>query len=146
MHTYMLDGDNVRHGLCRDLGFTAEDRVENMRRVGEVARLMVDAGLIVLAAFISPYRSERRATRDLLDLGEFYEVYVDAPLAIAEERDPKGLYAKAREGELRNFTGVDAPYEEPERPELHIDTTQLAPEQAAQQVVEMLARSGVLGG
>ena len=146
MHTYMLDGDNVRHGLCRDLGFTAEDRVENMRRVGEVARLMVDAGLIVLAAFISPYRSERRATRDLLDLGEFYEVYVDAPLAIAEERDPKGLYAKAREGELRNFTGVDAPYEEPERPELHIDTTQLAPEQAAQQVVELLARSGVLGG
>ncbi len=146
MHTYMLDGDNVRHGLCRDLGFTPADRVENMRRVGEVARLMVDAGLIVLASFISPYAGERRAIRARLDPGEFLEVFVDTPLAVAEERDTKGLYAKARRGELANFTGIDAPYEAPEAPELRIDTTQMTPERAAGEIIEMLARAGVLGG
>ncbi len=144
IHTYLLDGDNVRHGLCRDLGFTAADRVENMRRVGEVARLMADAGLIVLASFISPYRAERRAIRDLLEPGEFHEVYVDTPLALAEQRDRKGLYAKARRGELLNFTGIDAPYEAPEAPELHIDTTAISAQDAAAQVIEMLARSGAL--
>ena len=146
IHTYMLDGDNVRHGLCRDLGFTPADRVENLRRVGEVSRLMVDAGLIVLASFISPYRSERRAIRDLLEPGEFHEVFVDTPLAVAEQRDTKGLYAKARRGELVNFTGVDAPYEAPEHAELRIDTTQTTPDRAAAEIIEMLARAGILGG
>jgi bifunctional enzyme CysN/CysC len=145
LHTYLLDGDNVRHGLCRDLGFTAADRVENIRRVGEVARLMVDAGLIVLASFISPYRNERRSVRDILAPGEFHEVYVDTPLALAEQRDRKGLYAKARRGELLNFTGVDAPYEAPEAPELRIDTTAMSAEEAATEVIAMLERSGVLG-
>ena len=146
MHTYLLDGDNVRHGLCRDLGFTAADRVENIRRVGEVARLMVDAGLIVLASFISPYRDDRRSVRELLEPGEFHEVYVDTPLELAERRDRKGLYAKARRGELVNFTGIDAPYEAPETPELRIDTTAMTAEDAAAEVIEMLARAGVLGG
>jgi bifunctional enzyme CysN/CysC len=144
-HTYMLDGDNVRHGLCRDLGFTAVDRVENLRRVGEVARLMVDAGLIVIASFISPYRNERQSIRDLLEPGEFHEVFVDTPLEVAEQRDAKGLYAKARRGELLNFTGVDAPYEAPESPELHIDTTALTPEQAAAEVIDLLTGAGRLG-
>jgi bifunctional enzyme CysN/CysC len=144
LHTYMLDGDNVRHGLCRDLGFTAVDRVENMRRVGEVARLMIDAGLIVIASFISPYRNERQSIRNLLDAEEFFEVFVDTPLELAEQRDGKGLYAKARRGELRNFTGIDAPYEAPESPELRIDTTALSPEQAAAEVIEMLTQSGRL--
>ncbi|HEY0309752.1 MAG TPA: sulfate adenylyltransferase subunit CysN, partial [Luteimonas sp.] len=126
-HTYLLDGDNVRHGLNKDLGFTAEDRVENIRRVAEVARLMVDAGLIVLVSFISPFRAERRMARELFGEGEFLEVFVDTPLAVAEERDVKGLYAKARAGQLRNFTGIDSPYEIPERPEVVLDTTSGAP-------------------
>jgi len=139
-HTYLLDGDNVRHGLNRDLGFTDEDRVENIRRVAEVARLMVDAGLIVLVSFISPFRDERRMARDLFDAGEFAEVFVDTPLAVCEARDPKGLYAKARAGELRNFTGVDSPYEIPLDPELHLRTEKESVDALAKRVVEFLDR------
>jgi bifunctional enzyme CysN/CysC len=137
-HTYLLDGDNVRHGLNKDLGFTEEDRVENIRRVAEVAKLMVDAGLIVLTAFISPFRAERQLARDLLDQGEFIEVFVDTPLAVAEARDVKGLYKKARSGQLKNFTGVDSPYEAPEAPELRIDTTSIDPVEAAEKIVAWL--------
>ena len=137
-HSYLLDGDNIRHGLNRDLGFTEADRVENIRRVAEVARLMVDAGLIVLTAFISPFRAERELARNLLDAGEFIEVYVDTPLEVVEQRDVKGLYAKARRGELINFTGIDSPYEAPESPELRVATTTLSPEQAADLVIEKL--------
>jgi bifunctional enzyme CysN/CysC len=143
-HTYLLDGDNVRHGLNRDLGFSEEDRVENIRRVGEVARLMVDAGLITLVSFISPFRSERAMARNLVGPGEFFEVFVDTPIAIAEERDPKGLYRKARRGELKNFTGIDSPYEAPENPEIRIDTTGQTPEQAAELIIAHLVESGVL--
>ena len=145
-HTYLLDGDNVRHGLNRDLGFTDADRVENIRRVAEVARLMADAGLIVLTSFISPFRAERRMARDLMPEGEFFEVFVDAPLAVAEERDVKGLYKKARSGQLKNFTGIDSPYEAPEAPEIRIDTTAMTPEEAAQAVCQALTRAGVLRG
>ncbi|QXB56620.1 adenylyl-sulfate kinase [Aeromonas sp. FDAARGOS 1415] len=119
-HTYLLDGDNVRHGLCGDLGFDDAARQENIRRVGEVAKLMVDAGLIVLTAFISPFRAERELVRNLVGEGEFVEVFVDAPLAVCEERDPKGLYKKARAGEITNFTGIDSAYEAPEQPEIHL--------------------------
>jgi bifunctional enzyme CysN/CysC len=143
-HTYLLDGDNVRHGLNKDLGFTAADRVENIRRIAEVAKLMVDAGLIVGTAFISPFRAERSMARALLGDGEFIEVFVDTPLGIAEERDPKGLYKKARRGELKNFTGIDSPYEAPENPELRIDTTSLSPEAAAETVVAFLQDRGVV--
>ena len=142
--TYLLDGDNVRHGLSKDLGFTEADRVENIRRVAEVARLMVDAGLIVLVSFISPFAAERRMARALVAQGEFYEVFVDAPLAVAEQRDTKGLYRKARRGELKNFTGIDSPYERPEHPEITIDTTTTAPEDAANTVVARLKAQGVL--
>jgi adenylyl-sulfate kinase len=134
-HTYLLDGDNVRHGLNKDLGFTDADRVENIRRVAEVARLMVDAGLIVLVSFISPFRAERRMARALVDEGEFIEVFVDVPLDVAEARDPKGLYKKARRGELKNFTGLDSPYELPEHPEVRLDTAAMTPEDAAQVVL-----------
>jgi bifunctional enzyme CysN/CysC len=137
-HTYLLDGDNVRHGLNKDLGFTDEDRVENIRRVAEVAKLMADAGLIVLVSFISPFRSERRMARDLMAEGEFVEVFVDTPLAVAEGRDVKGLYKKARNGELKNFTGVDSPYEPPEHAEIRIDTTTLSAEEAAELIVQRL--------
>jgi bifunctional enzyme CysN/CysC len=143
-HTYILDGDNVRHGLNKDLGFTDADRVENIRRVAEVSRLMVDAGLIVMVAFISPFRAERRMARMLFEGGEFIEVFVDTPLAVAEGRDPKGLYKKARRGELRNFTGVDSPYEPPEHPDVRIDTTQLSPEQAVNELVAELRKRGVI--
>ena len=143
-HTYLLDGDNVRHGLNKDLGFTAQDRVENIRRVAEVARLMADAGLITLVSFISPFRSERRMARDLMPAGDFFEVYVDAPLAVAEARDPKGLYRKARRGELANFTGIDSPYEAPEAPEIRIDTTALSAPEAAERIVAHLEAAGVL--
>jgi bifunctional enzyme CysN/CysC len=139
--TYILDGDNVRHGLNRDLGFTDADRVENIRRVAEVAKLMADAGLIVLVSFISPFRAERRLARDMLAEGEFIEVYVDTPLAEAEKRDVKGLYKKARAGELKNFTGVDSPYEPPEHPEIRIDTTRITPEAAAEALVDRLMSS-----
>ncbi|MEF3046075.1 sulfate adenylyltransferase subunit CysN [Pseudotabrizicola sp. L79] len=140
-HTFLLDGDNVRHGLNRDLGFTDADRVENIRRVGEVARLMTDAGLIVLTAFISPFRSERRMVRELMAEGEFLEVYVDTPLEVAESRDVKGLYKKARSGQLKNFTGIDSPYEAPESPEMVVNTVELSAEDAADRVVAaILAR------
>jgi bifunctional enzyme CysN/CysC len=144
VHTMLLDGDNVRHGLNKDLGFTEADRVENIRRVAEVAKLMVDAGLVVLVSFISPFRAERRMARALVADDQFCEVHVDAPLAVAEERDLKGLYAKARRGELVNFTGIDSPYEPPERADVHIDTTATAPDVAAQQVVERLRAMGVV--
>ena len=143
-HTYLLDGDNVRHGLNKDLGFTDADRVENIRRVAEVAHLMLDAGLIVIVAFISPFASEREMARGLVDEGEFFEVFVDAPLELAEQRDPKGLYKKARSGELANFTGIDSPYEPPEQPALRLDTAALAPEEAADSVIALLEQSGVL--
>ena len=137
-HTFLLDGDNLRHGLNKDLGFTEADRVENIRRVGEVAKLMTDAGLVVLTAFISPFRAERDMVRALCAPGEFIEIFVDTPLDEAEKRDVKGLYRKARAGELRNFTGIDSPYEAPEHPEIHIDTTRLSAEEAAEWVVERL--------
>src|SRR5271168_720306 len=144
-HTYLLDGDNVRHGLNKDLGFTAQDRVENIRRVAEVARLMVDAGLIVMVSFISPFRSERRMARALVEAGEFIEVFVDTSLAEAESRDAKGLYKKARRGELKNFTGIDSPYEVPEDPEIRLDTTLLAPEEAASRIIAYLREAGIIG-
>jgi bifunctional enzyme CysN/CysC len=137
-HTYLLDGDNVRHGLNKDLGFTDVDRVENIRRVGEVARLMVDAGLIVLCSFISPFRSERRMVRELLEPDEFMEVFIHTSLEVAEQRDPKGLYKKARAGQIKNFTGIDSPYEPPEMPELVIDTTETSADEAANIIVERL--------
>ncbi|MDC9596761.1 adenylyl-sulfate kinase [Xenorhabdus anantnagensis] len=122
--TYLLDGDNVRHGLCSDLGFSEIDRQENIRRIGEVSKLMVDAGLVVLTAFISPHRAERQKIRELMEEGQFIEVHVDTSLAVCESRDPKGLYKKARAGELRNFTGIDAAYEAPEQPDVHLDGSQ----------------------
>src|SRR5690606_23685462 len=137
-HTYILEGDNVRHGLNRDLGFTAADRVENIRRVGETAKLMVDAGLITIVSFISPFRSERRMVRDLLEDGEFIEVFVDTPLEICEQRDPKGLYKRARAGEIANFTGIDSEYQPPEAPEVHIRTVQTTPEQAVDGLLRYL--------
>jgi len=144
-HTYLLDGDNVRHGLNKDLGFTDADRVENIRRVTEVVRLMVDAGLIVLVSFISPFQAERQMARDHVDEGEFVEVHVDTALEVAESRDVKGLYAKARRGELANFTGIDSPYEVPENPEIHIDTSDNSPEQAADRIIDHLRRTRVIG-
>jgi bifunctional enzyme CysN/CysC len=143
-HTYLVDGDNVRHGLSRDLGFTDADRVENIRRAAEVARLMTDAGLIVLTAFISPFRAERRMARDLMGEAEFIEVFVDAPLSVVEARDPKGLYRKARRGELKNFTGIDSPYEPPESPELRVDTQALGVDDAAEMILALLRGRGVL--
>ncbi len=143
-HTYLLDGDNVRHGLNADLGFTAEDRVENIRRVGEVARLMVDAGLVVLVTLVSPYRADRDQVRARLPEGEFFEIFVDAPLAVVQERDPKGLYRKAAAGEATNVTGVDAPYEAPRSSELHLHTDQMSAQEAARNVLAMLAAAGML--
>jgi bifunctional enzyme CysN/CysC len=137
-HTFLLDGDNVRHGLNKDLGFTEADRIENIRRVGEVARLMTDAGLIVLTAFISPFRAEREMVRSLMADGEFVEIFVDTPLEVAEARDVKGLYKKARSGQLKNFTGIDSPYEAPEAPDFRVDTTAEAPEDAAERIVNTL--------
>jgi bifunctional enzyme CysN/CysC len=144
VHSFLLDGDNVRHGLNRDLGFSAEDRAENIRRVAETARLMVDAGLVVIVAFISPFRAERRLARSRVDPGEFVEVHVDASLEVAEGRDPKGLYRKARAGELRDFTGIDSPYEVPEAPELVIDTATTSPEDAVAAIVTTLREAGII--
>ncbi|NLH81809.1 MAG: adenylyl-sulfate kinase, partial [Phyllobacteriaceae bacterium] len=141
-HTYVLDGDNVRHGLNKDLGFTAADRVENIRRVAEASKLFVDAGLIVLTAFISPFRSERQLAREILEPGEFIEVYVSTPLDVAETRDPKGLYKTAREGKIKNFTGIDSPYEVPAAPELVLDTTAADAEALADRVVAHLTENG----
>ena len=143
-HTTLLDGDNVRHGLNRDLGFTDTDRVENIRRVGEVARLMADSGLIVLVSFISPFRSERQLAREMLPKGEFLEVFIDTPLAEAEKRDVKGLYKKARRREIKHFTGISSPYEAPEDAELRIDTTTLSAEDAAELIVAQLDTRGFL--
>ena len=145
-HTYLLDGDNVRHGLNRDLGFADTDRVENIRRVGEVSKLMVDAGLIVMVSFISPFKAERRLARELLEPGEFVEIFVDTPLAEAERRDPKGLYKKARAGEIENFTGITSPYETPENPEIRIDTTKISPTEAATYILNWLEEKGMLLG
>jgi len=142
---YVLDGDNVRHGLNSDLGFAPEDRVENIRRIGEVARLFADAGGLVLSAFISPYREDRDRVRGLMGPGEFVEVFVDTPLEICEARDPKGLYKKARAGEISNFTGLDAPYEVPENPEVHLETANLSVDEAAAQVIRYLDQQNILG-
>ena len=139
-HTFLLDGDNVRHGLNKDLGFTEADRIENIRRIGEVAKLMADAGLIVLTAFISPFRAERQMVRDMLPQDEFVEVFVDTPLAVAEERDVKGLYKKARSGELKNFTGIDSPYEAPETPEIRVNTVAMTAEEAADYIIEQILK------
>ncbi|HEY8047778.1 MAG TPA: adenylyl-sulfate kinase, partial [Ramlibacter sp.] len=143
-HTYLLDGDNVRHGLNKDLGFTDADRVENIRRVAEVARLMVDAGLIVGTAFISPFRAERCMARSLVEPDEFIEIHIDVPLAVAEQRDVKGLYKKARRGELKNFTGIDSRYEEPETPELRIATESVSAEDAVERVIALLRERKVI--
>ena len=143
-HTYLLDGDNVRHGLNKNLGFTAEDRVENIRRIGEVAKWVVDGGTIVLTAFISPYRQDRRLVRDLVDEGEFIEVFVDTPLGVCEDRDPKGLYKKARAGEIKHFTGIDDPYEVPEHPEITLHTDQKSIEESVVEILEALAARGYL--
>jgi bifunctional enzyme CysN/CysC len=137
-HTFLLDGDNIRHGLSRDLGFTDADRVENIRRVGEVARLMTDAGIIVITAFISPFRAERQMVRDMMQHGEFIEIYIDTPLAEAERRDVKGLYKKARAGQLANFTGIESSYEPPIAADIRIDTTKMTAEQAATLIVSHL--------
>jgi bifunctional enzyme CysN/CysC len=143
-HTFILDGDNVRHGLNRDLGFTAGDRVENIRRVAEVAKLFVEAGLITLVAFISPFRAEREMARELIAPGEFIEIFVDTPLATCEERDPKGLYRKARRGELQNFTGLDSPYEPPSNPELTLDGLNESPNDLADRIIDFMQRRGML--
>jgi bifunctional enzyme CysN/CysC len=143
-HTYMLDGDNIRHGLNKDLGFTDADRVENIRRVAETARLFVDAGLIVMVSFISPFRSERRMARDLFGEGEFVEVFVDTPLSLCEERDPKGLYRKARAGLIRNFTGIDSAYEPPEQAELTVDTSESSPDALAERILSELRRRHIV--
>jgi bifunctional enzyme CysN/CysC len=145
-HTYLLDGDNMRHGLNKDLGFTDEDRVENIRRVAEVAQLMVDAGLIVIAAFISPFRSDRRMARSLMQEGEFLEIFMDTPLEVAEQRDPKGLYKKARSGNLKNFTGIDSPYEAPENPELILEAGTGSVEEMADRVINLLKERGKMKG
>jgi len=144
VHTCLLDGDNLRHGLNQDLGFTETDRVENIRRVAEVARLMADAGLIVLVAFISPFRAGRRMARGLLQPNEFCEVFLDTPLEVAERRDTKGLYEKARKGVLKNFTGIDSPYEPPEHAEVTLDTVATLPEESAERIVSRLRAMGVL--
>ncbi|MEP6012252.1 MAG: adenylyl-sulfate kinase, partial [Parasphingorhabdus sp.] len=137
-HTFLLDGDNVRHGLNKDLGFTEADRIENIRRVGEVAKLMTDAGLIVLTAFISPFRAERKMVRDMLPDAEFIEIFVDTPLEVAEERDVKGLYKKARSGKLKNFTGIDSPYEPPENPEIRVNTVEMTPAEATDFILSQI--------
>jgi bifunctional enzyme CysN/CysC len=144
-HTMLLDGDNVRHGLSRDLGFTEADRVENIRRAGEVAKLMSEAGLIVLCSFISPYRAERIAVRSLVGDGEFIEVFVDTPIEECTKRDTKGLYAKAKAGTIKNFTGFDAPYEVPEAPEIHLRTLEERPERMAERIVGELTRRQIIG-
>lgn len=144
LHTYLLDGDNVRHGLNKDLGFSDKDRVENIRRIGEVGKLMVDAGLISLSAFISPFRADRQMVRSLFAPGQFVEVYVSTPIAVCEQRDPKGLYQKARAGAIRQFTGIDSPYEAPLDPEIVIDTSRQDVEAATLTVVEYLRTVGAI--
>lgn len=141
-HTYLLDGDNIRHGLNKDLGFSDNDRMENIRRIGEVSKLFIDAGLIVISAFISPFRSDRKQARILVEEGEFIEVFIDTPLDICEQRDPKGLYEKARKGEIAVFTGVSSPYETPKTPEIHIQTDKLSIEESVNIIIEYLHQKG----
>ena len=143
-HTFLLDGDNVRHGLCKDLGFSDEDRVENIRRIGEMSKLFADAGLIVLSAFISPFTSDRRLVRNLFPAGEFIEVFMDTPLDTCEDRDPKGLYQKARLGEIKHFTGIDSPYEAPERPEVRLDTSTMSVDQCVDRLISFLVERGLI--
>ncbi|MCE2029367.1 adenylyl-sulfate kinase [Sessilibacter corallicola] len=143
-HTYVLDGDNVRHGLNKDLGFTDEDRIENIRRIGEASKLFLDAGLIVLSAFISPFREDRNMVRKLVEDGDFIEVFVSTPLSVCEDRDPKGLYKKARKGEIKHFTGIDSPYQEPENPEIVVDTSLYSIEEAGGIVIEYLEANGYI--
>ena len=145
VHTYLLDGDNVRHGLCKDLGFSDEDRIENIRRVGETAKLMIDAGLVVLTAFISPFRSERDMVRNLVEEGEFIEVFLDTPLDVCESRDPKGLYKKARAGDIKHFTGIDSDYQPPISPEIKIDTSANTLDQSVQELVAYLKQQQIIG-
>lgn len=142
---YVLDGDNIRHGLNKNLGFSAEDRAENIRRIGEVGKLFADAGIITFTSFVSPYRADRDEVRELMAEGDFLEVFIDTPVELCEDRDPKGLYAKARTGEITNFTGVSDPYEAPENPELVIKTSECTPEQAANQIIGLLKEKGKLG-
>jgi adenylyl-sulfate kinase len=143
-HTFLLDGDNVRHGLCSDLGFSDVDREENIRRIGEVSKLFADAGLIVLSAFISPFTSDRRLVRKLFPAGEFIEVFMDTPLDTCEERDPKGLYKKARAGEIKRFTGIDSPYETPPHPEVRLDTSSMTVDDCVEILIQHLARNGLI--
>lgn len=143
-HCYLLDGDNVRHRLNKDLGFTETDRVENIRRVGEVANLMADAGLIVITAFISPFQADRQLVREMARPGQFFEVFIDTPLEVCEQRDPKGLYQKARAGEISSFTGIDSPYEAPSAPDIHIYNHQVSIEEVTQQLVDTLTEKGIL--
>ncbi|GAB2695693.1 adenylyl-sulfate kinase [Aliiglaciecola sp. 3_MG-2023] len=143
-HTYLLDGDNVRHGLCGDLGFSDSDRVENIRRISEVAKLFVDSGLIVLTAFISPFKADRDFCRGLLSEGEFIEVFVDTPIEVCEQRDPKGLYQKARQGDIKDFTGIDSAYETPENPEIHLTYSGQTAEESAELLFKMLQEKGFL--
>ncbi|QOR62339.1 adenylyl-sulfate kinase [Sulfurovum indicum] len=143
-HTYLLDGDNIRMGLNKGLGFSDEDRIENIRRIGEVAKLFVDAGMIVLTAFISPFRNERDMVRSLVEKGEFIEVFIDTPLEVCEQRDPKGLYKKARQGEIQNFTGIDSPYEAPLKPEIAIKNDKISVEEVVRQIIDHLETKGYL--
>lgn len=143
-HSYLLDGDNVRHGLNGDLGFSDEDRVENIRRIGEVSKLFLDAGLIVSTAFISPFTEDRANARNKLAPGEFIEVYIDTPISVCEERDPKGLYKKARKGEIKDFTGIDSNYDVPQTPEIHVKTAEQSIQSCAQQIVNYLAEQGFI--
>ncbi|MFL1484437.1 adenylyl-sulfate kinase [Marinobacter sp. LN3S78] len=143
-HTFLLDGDNVRHGLNKDLGFSDSDRVENIRRIGEVSKLFTDSGLIVLSAFISPFTSDRRMVRNLFPAGEFIEVFMDTPLATCEERDPKGLYQKARAGQIKHFTGIDSPYEAPERAEVCLDTSEMTVDDCVDSLIDYLLERGLI--
>lgn len=143
-HTFLLDGDNVRHGLCKDLGFSDADRVENIRRIGEVSKLFADAGLIVLSAFISPFISDRRLVRKLFPAGEFIEVFMDTPLATCEDRDPKGLYRKARSGEIPHFTGIDSPYEAPPHPEIRLDTSVLSVDECVDRLIDFMVNQHLI--
>ncbi|MCS5585147.1 adenylyl-sulfate kinase [Marinobacter sp.] len=143
-HTFLLDGDNVRHGLCRDLGFSDEDRVENIRRIGEVSKLFADAGLVVLSAFISPFSSDRRMVRNLFPAGEFIEVFMDTPIETCEQRDPKGMYRKARSGKIKHFTGIDSPYEAPERPEVRLDTSTMSVNECVEALIAYLGHRDLI--
>lgn len=143
-NTYLLDGDNVRHGLNRDLGFNEESRVENIRRIGEVSKLFLDAGIITLTAFISPFKSDRNLVRQLFDEGDFLEVFIDSSIEVCEKRDPKGMYAKARKGEIKNFTGISSPYESPENPEIHVINNNISLDEAADQIINFLVKNNFI--